>query len=106
VTTKAYRANYDLIEWKPLQRRPGLAREARARGPYFIPDIEPYVSPLDGSVVGSRSHHRDHMRAHGVVEAGTDKPKPTTVKPLPDVRQDIREAYEMLKAGYSQRPLL
>ena len=62
----------------------------------IIPDIEPYISPIDGKVIGSRSRHRDHMREHNVVEAGTE--------PLPDrpksdnepqgVGADIKRAIE------------
>jgi hypothetical protein len=37
---------------------------------YVMPDKQPYLSPLDGSYVTSRSVHREHMRKHGVVEAG------------------------------------
>jgi hypothetical protein len=43
---------------------------------YLLPDKSPYVSPLDGSYVTSRSTHREHMRRHGVIEAG-DMPMPT-----------------------------
>jgi len=37
---------------------------------YIMPDKQPYVSPMDGSLITSRSHHREHMRRHGVEEAG------------------------------------
>jgi len=37
---------------------------------YLMPDKQPYLSPLDGSYVTSRSTHREHMRKHGVIEAG------------------------------------
>lgn len=37
---------------------------------YVMPDKLEYVSPIDGSHVTSRSHHRAHMSRHGVVEAG------------------------------------
>lgn len=43
---------------------------------YIMPDKSPYVSPMDGSLITSRSSHREHMRKHGVVEAG-DMPPPT-----------------------------
>ena len=36
-------------------------------------DMEPYRSPLDGSMVTSRSHHRDHMRKHNVIEVGNER---------------------------------
>lgn len=32
----------------------------------IIGDIEPFVSTVDGSVIGSRSTLRDHMRQHGL----------------------------------------
>lgn len=41
--------------------------------PMVIRDIGEYVSPLDGSTITSRSQHRDHMRAHDVVEVGNER---------------------------------
>lgn len=41
--------------------------------PYYMPDKSPYLSPLDGSYVTSRSQHREHMKRHNVIEAG-DQP--------------------------------
>ena len=38
-------------------------------------DMKEYRSPLDGSVVSSRKHHRAHMKKHGVIEMGNEKPK-------------------------------
>ena len=37
---------------------------------YYMPDKSPYLSPMDGSYVTSRSQHREHMRKHNVIEAG------------------------------------
>lgn len=33
----------------------------------ILPDIEPFVSPVDGSVVGSRSSLREHNKRNNVV---------------------------------------
>lgn len=70
----------------------------RTRGINVIPDIEPYRSPIDGKIIGSRSRHREHMRQHGVIEAGTepllDRPKPT-FEPQ-GVGQDVQRAIEEL----------
>ena len=44
-------------------------------GYYVIEDMSEYKSPLDGSMVGSRSAHRAHMREHGVIEVGNEKLK-------------------------------
>lgn len=39
---------------------------------HVMPDIEPYRSMVDGSIIRSRSQHREHLRAHGCVEVGND----------------------------------
>lgn len=58
-----------------------------ARNSGIIADIEAYRSPLDGSMITSRSRHRDHMREHGVIEMGNEYPK------------DRRQEVEMPRAG-------
>lgn len=40
--------------------------------PTVIRDIGEYKSPLDGQIITTRSQHRDHMRAHDVVEVGNE----------------------------------
>jgi len=35
-------------------------------------DIEPFISPVDGKVVGSRSALREHERRHNVRQIGND----------------------------------
>lgn len=40
---------------------------------YVMPDIQPYQSMIDGSMIGSRSTHRAHIRQHGVIEIGNEK---------------------------------
>jgi len=42
-------------------------------GPIIMPDIKPYTSMLDGSLITSRSHHREHLRAHGCIEVGNER---------------------------------
>ena len=44
--------------------------------PQVIADIDPYISQIDGSLITSRSQHRDHLRAHGCVEVGNEKMEP------------------------------
>lgn len=36
------------------------------RGGMILGDIEPFVSPVDGSIISSRSVLRHHMRQHGL----------------------------------------
>jgi hypothetical protein len=38
----------------------------------IISDIKPYISQIDGSVISSRSQHRDHLRSNGCVEVGNE----------------------------------
>lgn len=42
----------------------------------IISDIQPYISMVDGSVITSRSKHREHLKAHGCVEVGNEKMEP------------------------------
>ncbi len=79
---------------------PVLDKPRRARGLYVVPDIEPFISPLDGSVVAGRRQRRDHMRAHGVVEVGNEKLRARKPEPLPPVQHDIKAAIEMVRSGY------
>lgn len=47
---------------------------AEPGGFQIIKDIGEYTSTLDGARITSRSQHRDHMRQHGVIELGNEKP--------------------------------
>lgn len=58
-------------------------------------DISERVSPIDGTVITSRSHLRHHNRAHGVIDVGDD---PSLKRPperkYPDgLKQDIARAF-------------
>lgn len=48
-------------------------------------DIKPYRSMVDGSIINSRSQHREHLRAHNCIEVGNEtkylQPKPLTSPP-------------------------
>jgi putative FmdB family regulatory protein len=43
--------------------------------PQIMGDIGEYTSLMDGTRITSRSHHREHMKRHGVVELGDAKPR-------------------------------
>jgi hypothetical protein len=69
--SKAYRENYDLIEWAPIKETPSLGLEApsKPQGPYFVPDIKEFVAP--GRVlIGSRSRLREYERSTGTRQCG------------------------------------
>lgn len=70
-TSDAYRTNYALIDWSDF--KPSQTVQAKPKGPsgpLFIPDIKEFVSPIDGSLIGSRSTLRAHEQRHGVRQCG------------------------------------
>ena len=53
-----------------------------------MPDIAPYKSMIDGSMITSRSVHRDHLRQHGCIEVGNEKME-TKLPPPIDTRKEV-----------------
>ena len=39
-------------------------------------DIQPYISQIDGSVISSRSKHKQHLKDHGCIEIGNETMAP------------------------------
>lgn len=68
--------------------------EPRTEGPMIMKDIEPYQSMIDGRIIGSRSTHREHLRAHGCIEIGNESLPPAQM-PL-DVAPEKRK--ELIRA--------
>lgn len=67
--------------------------------PYIIGDKVPYVSPMDRSTIDGYQAHREHMKQHGVLEAGDMKLgelASTENAPMPSAGPDIRRAIEEL----------
>lgn len=69
--------------------------------PMVMADIQPYQSMVTGEMITSRSHHRSHLKQHGLVEVGNETKYITQQK-----RQEIpkglketiaREVYNRLK---------
>ena len=83
-----------------VMRFGGRAESKRSDGIMVIRDIEPYQSMIDGSVISGRRQHRDHLRAHGAIEVGTEKIKARKPEPLPPIQHDIKAAIEMVQSGY------
>jgi len=62
---------------------------------FLMPDKSGYLSPMDGKFVEGRSQHREHMKRHGVIEAGDMKMGEYSGRdraPLTGMRDDIRRA--------------
>ena len=46
--------------------------EPVSAGQMVMPDISPYRSQIDGSIIASRGQHREHLKQHGCVEVGNE----------------------------------
>ena len=58
---------------------------------FIQPDIEPFVSPVDGTVIGSRSQLRDYMGERGLVHYDEVKDQ----GPKMDRYQESRERQQL-----------
>lgn len=48
-------------------------RSDAVAAPHYVRDIGEYRSPIDGTMITSRSVHRDHLKAHDVIEVGNER---------------------------------
>jgi len=56
---------------------------------YVMNDIQPYQSMIDGSMITSRSRHREHLQAHGCIEVGNEKMENRAPALVQSQRRDI-----------------
>ena len=83
----AERDNAPLCCGKPMARQ--------IVSPQVMPDIQPYQSMVDGTLITSRSHHREHLKQHGCEEVGNDSSlfhEPRPLKPPPGLKDVIIQA--------------
>lgn len=63
----------------------------------FMPDIQGFVSPVDGSFISSRTQLAEHCRMHDMVQVGNDRLNPPEDRaPLDRPGNDIKRAIEQL----------
>jgi len=68
----SYLKNYDTIDWSKGKDYVLKKSKRRSKSLQVMADIEEFVSPVDKSVIGSRSGLRDHERRHGIRQIGND----------------------------------
>lgn len=86
------------LELVPAEEFYSSRQEARA--PMVMPDIQPYQSMVTGEMIGGRRQHREHLRAHNVVEVGNelDKATPKPWEPPKGLKEQIiRAAHHHLR---------
>ena len=55
----------------------------------IIPDIQPYKSQIDGSMIESRTKHKSHLKQHGCIEVGNEVQKTTASMQPKGLRDEI-----------------
>jgi hypothetical protein len=83
------RKTYVYVDGKLVEK--GSQEHYESLGPMIMPDIQPYKSMIDGSMITSRSIHRDHLRQHGCIEVGNEKME-TKLPPPKDTRKEVMRA--------------
>jgi hypothetical protein len=58
---------------------------------YILPDIQPYQSMADGSMITGRRQHREHLRQHNCIEIGNESMENKVEKPKDNRRDILRE---------------
>jgi len=70
----------------------GVTMSRRICKPYVMVDIPAYRSMIDGSIIESRSAHRNHLKSHGMIEVGNEQPiAPKQVEVGKDLKKDLYE---------------
>lgn len=75
----------------------GRNAKQRITVPRLIPDIEPYRSMVTGERIRGRSHHKQHLREHELIEVGNEPIRDRKPKALPSVIPDLKKAIEELR---------
>lgn len=77
-----------------------------AKSIHAVGDQYDYVSPVSGEHISSKRAHREHLKKHGLIELGNEKPKLERFKPsIPreQIREEIRNNVERMKSHGSWR---
>lgn len=101
----SYIYDKDLKECVPSEqyyakRMKGVKRSSLA-APQVMRDISPFRNvAVDGKEISSRSQKREMMKAHGLIEVGTEAPRPKrrVMKPKLSMRDSIKRTLQHLGA--------
>lgn len=65
---------------------------------YVMPDIKPYRSMADGTIVEGRRQHREMLQRNNCIEIGNEKQTPRPATPPPGLKETlIQVAQEKLR---------
>jgi hypothetical protein len=57
--------------------------------PMIMGDITPYQSMIDGSMIQSRSRHREHLKNNGCIEVGNESMETKLTAPSNEKRREV-----------------
>lgn len=73
---------------------------------HVMPDIQPYQSMADGTMITSRSQHREHLKRNHLIEVGNEisaiTPKPARIK---GIRDDLVRQVQQAKEKHGSRKI-
>jgi hypothetical protein len=76
-----------------------LRRQFGSRPSNIIPDITEFKSPVDNTVVGSRSALREHNKRNDVIQVGNDKfPKREERAPMTRAGYEVKRALDAARS--------
>lgn len=91
------RETYVYRDGKLIPKSEAAPRHRPGRGLQVIKDIEPYRAiGVDNRIVGGRRQHKEMLRAHGLIEMGTEAP--TSPPRQPENRVDYGLVQEIKRA--------
>lgn len=75
---KVQRGAWVWRDGKLVERHLAPSRQGSGHGLQVIKDIEPFQNiAIDNGYIGGRKQRRDMMKAHGLIEIGNEKPRPS-----------------------------
>lgn len=97
---KEMRWRYVMIDGELVEITPEIQV---ADAPMVMPDIQPYQSMVDGSIIGSRSRHREHLRRHGLIEVGNERIEPRADLRKTGAKEALVRSLQEAKAKHGSR---
>lgn len=79
-------------------------------GMLIIGDIQPYRSMVDGRIIEGRRQHREHLKAHQLIEVGNETKYLQTPKyrPAPGLKEtiirEVQRAKDAQRSGRKYEP--
>jgi hypothetical protein len=85
-----------VAQYRDLPEHCGQTVQRVITAPYVAPDLQPFRSVVDGSVINSRSDRREHMRRHNLIEVGDAPIKQREYQGEHNVKPELTQAVKQV----------